>query len=241
VLLGKHVLAFARTWRYREKIELEAADQFRRLATELAATGALPLLVDMASEAAQEEEEHAVLCRKIVDSLQPGLRALEPNLGVALGPEWLPRSQRALYASVALSCVTESLSTAFLLEMRELVTNELIRKIVQRILKDEIKHSRLGWAHLAAEAEQGDVSWLGEYVPMMLRDAVASDVVPLIVDSEAYGILSSAKVHTITRATTEQVIFPGLQRFGIDTSVAERERGCLPPRPQTDGNAPAYA
>ncbi len=227
MLLGNDLLALARAWQYREKIEREAADQFSRLAGELSRAGLPAVLVDMAEDAAVDERRHAEMCRRIVNQLHPGLARLQPRLGVALGPRQLSPPRRALYASVAISCVTESLSAALLLEIHERATDDLVRRTAHDILKDEVSHSRLGWAHLALAAEQGDVQWLGSYVPAMLDAAIASDVAPMSaepVDGSGYGILPASVVADIAQATIDQVIHPGLARFGVLTSASSPAR-----------------
>lgn len=210
--------AVARVWRFRERIELEAADQFERLAVELARVEADPAVIELAREAAYDERTHALLCRGLVERFEPGLAPLPPTLGLHLGPHRQSRRRAVLYASVAMSCVTETLSAALLLHMHRAATDEAVRATVHHILKDEIDHSRLGWAHLAAEAGRGDVSWLAPHVPAMLREAMAADLEPMAASSEdlsAYGILPAARVHAIFDQTVAQVIAPGLARYGV--------------------------
>lgn len=210
--------AAARVWRYRERIELEAADQFARLAAELSATGASPAVIELARAAAADERHHATLCRRLVDRFAPALAPLPPVLGQRLGPAHLSRRGAALYGTVAMSCITETLSAALLLHMREVASHGPVAATVQRILKDEIGHSRLGWAHLAHEAERGDVSWLSPHIPAMLREALAADLEPMTTegrDLSAYGILPAARVHAIVRQAVAEVIAPGLARHGV--------------------------
>ena len=209
-------------WRYRERIELEAADQFEWLAGELAAVGASPAVVELAREAAADERQHALLCRQLVDRFEPGLAPLPPAPVQRLGPHRLARRDAVLYACVAMSCVTETLSAALLLHMRAAATDERVAATVHHILKDEIDHSRLGWAHLAAEAGRGDVGWLADHVPAMLREAMAADLEPMAAkgqDLSAYGILPAARVHAIVRQTVTEVIAPGLARHGVETGA----------------------
>jgi hypothetical protein len=221
VLLGHHVLSLARVWLHREKVEREAADQFARLSGDLRDAGAPGTLIGMSEKAATDEAEHAILCRRVVDRLAPGLAPLEPALGASLGPAGLTLERRALYASVALSCVTETFSAALLLEMRRLATDDLVRDTVQRILRDEIDHSRLGWGYLAWVAGREDVSWLSAYLPGMIHDAVGSDLPPASLTGasshpgEGRGVLAGDRIQDIAGRVLAQVIAPGLARYGI--------------------------
>lgn len=218
MLLVDHVLAAARVWRHRETVELEASAAFARLARELAAVGAAPVVVAMAAEAAGDERDHAVRCRAIVDRLGPELSPVAPRAGVELGPRTLPPRRRALYAAVAMSCVTETISAALLVEMRACATDPVVAETVQHILRDEVRHSRLGWAHLAAEAAAGDVSWLAPHIAPMLRAAVSDDVAVTSAATGApeFGVLPAAKVRAIVTTAVSEIIAPGLRAHGIE-------------------------
>lgn len=216
-------MKLAAVWQHREKIEREAAAQFRLLAHDLREAKVPAALVSLANRAAGEETDHATLCRCIVDHLAPGLAVLPPMPVVALGPVDLPLARRALFASVALSCVTETLSTALLLEMLRLASDPLVEATVRRILRDEISHSRLGWAHLAWIAERDDVSWLTPHLPGMLRAALVVDVShrPLGDDAhhgDAHGVLSASRIRAIAAAAITDVVIPGMARYGVDAS-----------------------
>lgn len=226
MLLVDDLLSVARVWLHREKVEHEAAGQFERLAVDLAAAGAPGQLVDLAGRAAADEVEHVVLCRRVVDHLAPGLAPLMPAASsAALGPS-LPVERRALYGSVALSCVTETFSTALLLEMRRLAADELVGATIQRILRDEIAHSRLGWAHLAWAARRGEVGWLAAHLPGMVRESLGGELPPVAADAavdgaashpgDRFGVLSAARIRGVAALALEQVIVPGLARYGID-------------------------
>lgn len=222
-------------WRFRERTEHEAAALFTRLAADLAASGAPTTLVAHASRAADDERRHAQLCRAIIDDLQPGLSPLAPDESLRLGPPAstdanTSHAARALYASVALGCVTESLSTALLLELRVGAERPVVRHAIDVILEDEVRHARLGWAHLEYAAMRSDTTWLAPSIDEMLRAALdterlsdpgapAGDL-----DLTRYGILERDTVERVCRATIEQVIVPGLARHGL-ARAGEWSRG----------------
>jgi hypothetical protein len=217
-LLSEHAAA-ARVWRHRERIEREAAVLFDELASELAATGAPAALAGLARRAADDERDHAVRCRALVDAFDASLAPLEPR-PPRLGPPELSRADRALYTSVAMGCVTETLSTAILIVMRDSVTDERVRETVHSIARDEVAHARLGWAHLAFAAERSPVAWLSEHVGGMLAAALATELpeqgVPRL---DGLGVLSRDRVERAVRETTERVIVPGFARYAIETSA----------------------
>ena len=106
--------AAARVWRYRYEMELEAAERFRRLAGELASVGTSEAVVGMARRASNDELRHAARCLDLV--VHFGGKAGSPQLRDArrVAPRALDERERLLYEVVALSCVTETLSTALL-------------------------------------------------------------------------------------------------------------------------------
>jgi len=183
-------MAAAQAWRVRERTEHEASALFRRLAADLQAAAAPVELSALATRAAEDERRHAVHCRRIIDALVPGLAPLPPDLTMHLGPTSSAAADRALYASVALGCVTESLSTALLIELRPRAEAGVVREALDVILEDEVRHSRLGWAYLAHEASRRDVAFLAPAVPAMLHaalEAESASMGPALGDDEKDG------------------------------------------------------
>jgi len=207
--------AAARVWAFRERTELEAAALFDGLARDLESSGAPLALVQLAARCGDDEREHAVRCRAVVDALDPGLEAGAPDLRSTLGPGSLSVEARALYASVAVGCVTESLSTALLLEMRAHVTHPEARATVAAIARDEPRHSQLGWAHLAHAASRGSVAWLRPHVDAMVRAARGAESPPEPdLDLRPFGILDARRADEICADALERVVLPGLRLHG---------------------------
>ncbi|TKC96382.1 ferritin-like domain-containing protein [Polyangium fumosum] len=221
--------AAAQIWRNRARAELEAAARFTRLAGELAACDAVAPVVTMAREAAEDERRHAERCGGLVRELGgkpfelgavPAPRGVTPG---GLGPR-----ERLLYEVVAMSCVTETLSAALLGELVARATDPLVRETMQSILRDEIDHARLGWAHLAAEHERGAMDVVGPSLPAMLAGTISEELFSSWAEHPAQealsglGALDRAERRRIFSETMSLVVFPGLRRFGVDTSRGER-------------------
>ena len=211
-----------RVWRARERVELEASHHFAHLARALSALyGRQDRLAKVATQAANDEERHAELVRTIIRHSEL-LRHVPPR-NTVLGPPKISRYDRVIYASAALSCVTETLSTALLVEMQKQAEPGLIRQTVHEILEDEVLHSRLGWAVLARAADEGDISWLAKYIPAMIEEAVATDTPTLspseaLLDLSGWGILSPGCAQGLILRAIEQVILPGFDHLGIKTA-----------------------
>lgn len=213
----------AAVWRHRARIELEAVTLFDRLGWALDGSG-YGGLAARCRAAADDERRHARRCRALIEALG-GEAEADDGLAPApfvLGPPELAPRDRALYAAVAVGCVTESLSCALLLELRRVAEQPLVAATIDEIVTDEIEHARIGWAVLAAEAERRDVTWLAAHLPAMAAAAVAetspgADVsAPRDEDSLAgLGVLPKARIRALVAETWSTVIGPGLARHGI--------------------------
>lgn len=219
----------ARVWSFRLGSELEAAERFRALAPLLRAAGASEVIVGMAEDAVADELRHAELCRQLVRHFG-GAPPPEPQIALRwTAPAGLEGRERILYEVVALSCVTETLSTALLGELVARATDPVCRQAMHSILCDEVKHSRLGWALLAEEHSRFVRDCVGPHLPDMLaatlgdelfRSVVAPD--PSLANLAGLGSLERADRSRVVKEALESVIFPGLELFGIQTALGRR-------------------
>jgi len=82
----------------------------------------------------------------------------------------------------------------------------------------------MGWAHLAREAGAYDVSFLGRWIPPMLAGAAgeglfaAGDAALESPGLLVHGVLPLSRKREIFVNTLEEVVFPGLEQFGIDAN-----------------------
>ena len=51
-----------------------------------------------------------------------------------------------------------------------------INQLIRKILKDEIKHGKIGWAYLTIESERQDLSFVTEHLEEMLDIAVHDEL-----------------------------------------------------------------
>ncbi len=217
----------AALWAFRAGVEQQAARRFERLAQALEETGADDVVVGMARRASDDEVRHHHLCVELARELgatrMPQMD--DEPAAVHLGRE-CPR-ERLLAEVVAMSCVTESLSAALLLQMRAQAVEGRVRDVVHEVLRDEVDHARLGWAHLAAEASRARVDWLAPHLPSMLAATVHEELFaePSGDDGVAQvvaglGGLTRRQRRSVFLGSMEEVVLPGLRRFGVDTGPA---------------------
>jgi hypothetical protein len=230
-------------WSMRARVEREAEGRFRRLARELADVGADAIVVGLATRAATDEARHHEMCVDLSRGfgVEP-VRATTVHAVPALRTRIESPSGRVLHEVVAMSCVTETLSAALLVEMRARATDASVRDVVHEVLRDEVAHARLGWAHLAWSKARGDVGWLSPYVPAMLAATVREEIFAEGEDCapgiEGLGGLDRPTRRDVFVGTMRGVVLPGLQRFGVDTRLAEEwldeKLGASPQRPRAE-------
>lgn len=212
----------ADTWAFRWKVELEAEIRFARLAERLSRVGALPAIVEMASRAASDERRHASICAELaLEYGHPGIDEREVTAS-EIAPRRLSERQRALYEVVAACCITETESASVLTALVNSARSQPMLTKLRELLRDEVSHSRLGWAHLAQERAQGDVSFLSRLVPYMLEGTIADGLFeqsPVELESPQlleHGVLPHSSKRSIFVGTLSEVIFPGLEKLGVD-------------------------
>lgn len=212
----------ANTWRFRERGERIATQRFSRLAEELASVNALPEVIALAHQAVEDETRHTRLCTVLWEQYTTKAFAPFPPLTAPpLGPPSLPLRERLLYEVVAFCCLTETLNASLLLATLHIARCPQIRDTLRDILRDEIQHGRIGWAHLAAERAAGRGDFIAEAIPAMLREAGAeeigdaNDTLRSGDTLAAYGELSAELRMKVFREAIRDVIVPGLEEVGI--------------------------
>ncbi|HEX9296426.1 MAG TPA: ferritin-like domain-containing protein [Polyangiaceae bacterium] len=218
----------AEIWAFRARAEHQAAARFARLSTRLSEVGADKAVIGMARRAASDEERHRELCVDLVRHFGAEPKTDSVRAPPEVAPSGLAVRERVLYEVVALSCVTETLSAALLGAMVDKAEDVWVKATVHRILRDEIDHGRLGWAHLSLEFARGYGRFLGDYLPAMLEGTVDDELFRDDEDDETLaglGALCRMDRRTLFTGTMREIVFPGLERFGVDTSAGAQWLG----------------
>ena len=220
--------AAAEAWAFRARVEQEAALRFDRLAAVVAGFDPVSPVPAMMRRAADDERRHTELCARLAASLgQPVVLDPEESLP-SIAPRSLDERQAALYEVVAACCVTETESMATLTTLMAADPDPEVREVLHSISKDEVVHSRMGWAHLSRESTAVDVSFLAPLIPGMLAGTIDESLFaapPPEEDPEGLlrlGVLPLEKKREVFLGTLEQVVFPGLEKFGVDPEPGRR-------------------
>ena len=220
--------AAAEAWAFRAGVEQEAALRFDRLAAVVAGFDPASPVPAMMRRAADDERRHTELCARLAGNL--GLHVvLDPEAGLpSIAPGSLDERQAALYEIVAACCITETESMATLTTLMAAEPDPEVREVLHSISKDEVVHSRMGWAHLSREAAVTDVAFLAPLIPGMLAGTIDDSLFaapPADEDAEGLlrlGVLPLEKKREVFLGTLEQVVFPGLEKFGVDPEPGRR-------------------
>ena len=106
----------------------------------------------------------------------------------------------------------------------ERARDSVAKSVLHSILRDEVVHSRLGWAFLAEEHARGARDCVSERLAAMLSSTLPDELFDAREDANAidgvlagFGSLERTERRRVVRETLRDVIFPGLERFGIET------------------------
>ncbi len=218
----------AETWAFRRQEELVAGLRFARLADALERLETPAELVDLARRAAMDEQRHAGMCELMARAYgQDGLASAQVEARETAPPE-LGFREQVLYDVVAACCISETESTAGLTALLSVEGPPRVRAVLRDILRDEVAHSRLGWAYLAHASREGGAAFLAPLLPAMLDESVSPRLFaqgtpetesPILL---AHGVLPHARKLEVFIQALHDVVFPGLERCGVDTSHGRR-------------------
>jgi hypothetical protein len=221
-----------RVWAYRAAQEREAAARFFRIARRVREV--FPALEHLARDAARDELRHGELCDRLAEKFGVTARVLV-RVPPEVGPRGLTFEQRVLYEVVAACCVAETLSATALGQIKELADDAQVADAAHSILKDEVTHSRLGWAALTEATRTTDVRFLSPHVSEMLRFAAGDELYVGAPDhkapeecAEGLGVLSTQRRRDVVTSTVRDVILPGFSSLGVTPSepTAELRQVC---------------
>lgn len=232
--------SLAEIWWTQSATELRVASSFAIVQGALEGLGAEASLIALAHRAIDDEHRHAQLCLELATryaaratsdtapDTAPGGRTLAPPPAL---PHQQPRHEAA--ASEALRrclfvvgqcALNETFASAYLTTAHKPAASPLARAALHELLRDEIDHSRLGWAYLST-------------LPASLRDEVSDWLLPLTIANlrewrtsaashahayERHGVPSAEAVRVALDEVLGEVLLPGFAHVGLDTRALER-------------------
>ena len=216
-------MRIAETWNFRYDAERTAILRFERLTRALRKTEAAPQVIELAHQAVEDEKRHAILCKEI--ALEFGFPYGKTDTEVEalpLAPPNFTRRDAVLYEVVAFCCITETINTTMLVDTLEFAKDARIRDAVRTILRDEINHSRLGWAHLTHETALGRGGFFPDTLLGMFSQIGIEEILERTGTRETnalayYGELNDERRISLFRGAVYELVLPGLESAGVDT------------------------
>lgn len=213
----------AETWNFRSKQEHLAVGAFSLIAHELAEEGCDPVVLALVTRAANDEVRHADLCARMWAALR-GERCVAARFA---GTPSLPQhdSLQSLLHVVEICCISETFTGVAFTEMLARTTHPVAHAVVQSLLADELDHGRVGWAYMAERAKSKTLDGLSDLLPDVFVRAMSPGMRPAELTAESddpalerWGYLGPKTIATIFRDAARDVVLPGFEHFGVDTT-----------------------
>ena len=217
----------ASVWQKRAGLELQVGIGFAAIAGGLVEEGVIQPVIELVTGAVRDEVRHAEISASLAARYRGDETIDWPEPVKTMIPAFAPSTGRfrSTLRVIAQCCINETLACAVLEACVAQGKSPLVRAGQQSILSDEIDHARAGWAHLASPfVSADDKRALGPWLRRLLAgklDALLDEAAPL--PGEAYpdhGMLSRETFDEVIHSALNDVVFPGFDAAGIDTTDA---------------------
>lgn len=218
--------AVASVWWGQCATELRVARSFAVVHEALVGLGAEASLIALAARAVDDEHRHGALCLEVARRYDASFVDAPPDLPNQQPVHALAQSEderRALYV-LGQCALNETFASAYLSTAHQDATCSLARAGLNELLRDEIDHSRLGWAYVstlspALRARMSD--WLVPLTLQNLREWQTSAASHEGAITE-HGVPSADAVREALADVVRGVIVPGFATNGLDVRALER-------------------
>lgn len=218
----------ARVWTGRTRSEQRAAVIFTAVARDLLHDGAVPEVLSLATRAVHDETRHVEVCRRVA-ARYAGAPVPWPAPEPPPTPSFkdAPPALARLLHVVLNTCVAESCGVAYLTACLDAATSPLARAAVLHLMRDDIGHARVGWAHLASDRVPAELrAGLPATLPSLMQavrrayfdrcDELPTDPPP------GHGCATPAAIRAAIDGALREVVVPGFAHVGVDTAAARR-------------------
>lgn len=220
-------------WQDRARTEYRSIQIMTRFLGELAGAGEAPEILASALELIEDEVRHAAYCAALTGRL--GGAALLPEPLELRDPDVFlraPMVERALHSAITMLAINETISVAYVEDLRARCTTPAILRVLEATVADEAGHQELGWAYvklaLARFSRSTLPSWRHlveltlrphrEQIGRVLDRLPARDRHPdRHADRElvALGLYSDARQALVGHAAIERRVLPRLRELDL--------------------------
>lgn len=253
--MAKRTVASARVrgeWLRRVEAEYRSASIAQHLGLWLIQIGASPDLIRMCMRIANDEIVHADLSHR-------AFVAAGGEGGPTLARETLELPRRAgdpleldvLRVCVDVFCLGETVAVPLFAKLRAGCTVPAARRVLDRVLRDEVRHRDFGWTLLAWLFEhpagpafravvERELPQFFARVRSTYAPAAAARESAIDAEDRAWGLMPAAQYGDVLRRTFERDWVPRFKKLGVDAKSAwePRVHETMPP-PTTARARPA--
>ncbi len=163
-----------RTWQQRVRTEFRSIQIMTRFASEVVGAGDPLEVYAGAADLVVDEIRHTALCAALCEAL--GATPMLPDPVELRDPERYlraPMPERALTTAISMLLINETISVAFVEDLRERCPDGAVRRVLDATVADEEGHQRFGWAYVEESLKRFRPSTLTSW-----RHLVATTVAP---------------------------------------------------------------
>jgi hypothetical protein len=198
----------ATVWAHRAFSETCAERHYLRLARQCSERELTSHWARHLCEAAKDEARHAELCLDRARLF--GLSAVLDEAAETPSP-FAPGTVRGVvFEIVSTFCVGETLNAALLQRELEEAEPADLRRLTHELLKDELRHAKLGWSCLRDAAAKMDLGFLAA----PLRAAFDRSFKEVL--GSASSTLASPIIRELVTDGLGEIVLPGLRSVGIE-------------------------
>jgi len=161
-------------WHERFTTELRSIQIMNRFLGEVLAAGDPLEVYAGVVELVADEVRHMTLCAELVTALGGHLVLPEPpEIAEPAAFRSAPADERALATALSMLVVNETLSVAYISDLRDRCPDPFIQTVLARTVADEAEHEGFGWAYVERALARFPIASLPVW-----RDIVASALAP---------------------------------------------------------------
>lgn len=230
---AERVAVARRVWQQRTQTEHRSIQIMTRFLAEIAGAGDPLEVYATAVDMIEDEIHHTALCAALCEAL--GAAALLPDPVALRDPQPFidaPMAERALTTAIQMLAVNETLSVAFIEDLRDRCDNPAVHRVLDATVADEEGHQALGWTYVAKSLERFPESTMPSWRHLVERSlaphrTTADRIVAEIPESEhrldahpepelaALGLFSPVRQALVYRRCFEERLRPKLTELGL--------------------------
>jgi hypothetical protein len=220
-------------WRERVRTEYRSIQIMTRFLTEVLGAGDPLEVYAGAADLVTDEIRHVRLCVALCERL--GAHAAFPEPIELRDPEpylRAPMAERALHTAIAMLCVNETISVAFVEDLRARCDDPAIKRVLDATVADEEGHQGFGWAYVEKALGRFPVSTLPEWrmlvdrtlaphrafaEPVLEKLAAEGRTLGDLAEPElaALGLFSAERQALVWKRCMDETLVPRLRTAGL--------------------------